>query len=136
MLCTLSPPTWTSSSGRQAGPRACWQLELTFHGELSLHLVQFILKRNTENPIRKQPAEKLSPYLQRTREVSRQDICTSHVLRIACISSKHQATNKYHRREHKEHLQLAFCGEGRDDPSFVLALSTLRFSHCQSSHFS
>ena len=47
-LCTRSPDL--EKQLRQAEPRACWQLELTFHGELSLHLVQFILKRNTEKP--------------------------------------------------------------------------------------
>lgn len=130
-----APQTWRSSWGRQSpGPAGSWNSPFTESWAFTLS--SSFWNATQKNPIRKQPAEKLSPYLQRIWEVSRQDICTSHVLRIACISSKHQATNKYYHRERKEHLQLAFFRERRDDPSFVLALSTLRFSHCQSSCFS
>lgn len=78
----------------------------------------------------------LSPALKRTWEVSQQDICTGQVLRREHGNSKHQVTRTYYHRERKEHLQLAFFRGKREDPSFVLALSTLCFSHCQSSCFS
>lgn len=55
--------------------------ELTFHGELGLHLVQFVLKHNTENPIRKWPAEMLSRDLIKTQEVSQQDVWTRQGIR-------------------------------------------------------
>lgn len=70
------------------------QLELTFHRELSLQLVQFILKHNTQNQIRKRPAKKLSLDLKRTQEVSQQDICTSQVLRRTQGNSKHQVISQ------------------------------------------
>ena len=72
----------------------------------------------------------------RTREVSQQDVCTGRVLRRERGNSKHHVASKYYHRECKEHLQLAFFRGRREDPSFVLALSTLCFSHCQSSCFS
>lgn len=68
----------------QAEPGSCRQRELTFGRELSLRLVQFILKHSTDSPIRKQPAEKLSPYLKDLRGFS-----AGHLHQLGAKNSAH-----------------------------------------------